>query len=398
MQNSSCVSKRSACVSSECRLVVAQHPQSFAMVTLTILSLLLAPHALVLSATALLFPAAMKPAAGVCACAFVGFMLRLRQATLRFCGSAEPYQVVRTGATEKETRPASDAVFHVLFFVWGVFGRRGRLYQHLLRALNRQYDDWDTPFAALGTDASSAVLAYCARYGVQVEPWVWSKPAADYTTHNDWFARKYRAELSPERNLGDAAVLMPATAVTSWYSSAAELPVLVKNEQFTLEGSGVPEPERYRDHPCCILYLAPVDYHCYHAPIGGAVVHCALLGLEAHSASVKPYIYEHVNILASNRRAVVVLQGRSRGGKALRCAMVVIGGVTVDSIRLETAVMQPDAEVACGQLLGCFARGGSSIALFFDHDVELLPEYAALHAQGLPFKLDAGVSLANLVE
>ena len=24
-------------------------------------------------------------------------------------------------------------------------------------------------------------------------------------------------------------------------------------------------------------------------------------------------------------------------------------------------------------------------------------EYAALHAQGLPFKLDAGVSLANLV-
>ena len=366
------------------------------MATTTILLVLLAPYALVLTTTALCFPEAMLPAACVCALAFVAFLLRLRQATLHFAGSAEPYRVVKTGETEKETRPATDAVFHVLFFVWGVFGRRGWLYQHLLRALNREYDAWDTPFAALGIDASSAVLAYCAKYGVQVEPWVWSKPASEYTTQNDWFARKYRSELSPERNLGDAAVLMPATAVASWYSSAAALPALVKNEQFTLEGSGAPEPERYRAHPCCILYLAPVDYHCYHAPIGGAVAHCELLGLDGHSASVKPYIYQHVNILSRNRRAVIVLQGRSHGGKALRCAMVIIGGVTVDSIRLETAVMQPDAEVARGQLLGCFARGGSSIALFFDHDVELLPEYAELHSQRLPFKLDAGVSLANL--
>eukprot|EP00966_Prymnesium_polylepis_P022361 514635-Prymnesium_polylepis.1 len=96
--------------------------------------------------------------------AIVALLLVLLRATLRFSASATPYVVLRTGETEQETRPPSDAVFHVLFFKWRVFGS-GWLYQRMLRKLNGAYDDWDTPFDALGKDAATAVKTYCETYG-----------------------------------------------------------------------------------------------------------------------------------------------------------------------------------------------------------------------------------------
>jgi len=228
---------------------------------------------------------------------------------------------------------------------------------------------------------------------VQKHPWIWSKPAADYRTQNEWFTRKYVGELTPERNLGSAHVLMPATAVVYFFHSAAEMPRVVKNDRFTITDSGIPDHAAYSNHPCALLYLAPADYHCYHAPIGGVITCCTLLGLGTHSASVKPYIYEHTNILALNRRAVIVIEGAD---PAVRCAMVVIGGVTVDSIRLEDGI-RSGARVERGQLVGCFARGGSSVALFFDQDVALVESCRDLRARGVDFKLDCGASLAEVV-
>jgi hypothetical protein len=53
------------------------------------------------------------------------------------------------------------------------------------------------------------------------------------------------------------------------------------------------------------------------------------------------------------------------------------------------------AHVQRGSRLGCFARGGSSIALFFNTSVDLLDEAADLQAKGVDFKVDAGASLAT---
>eukprot|EP00966_Prymnesium_polylepis_P327919 7383743-Prymnesium_polylepis.2 len=170
------------------------------------------------------------------------------------------------------------------------------------------------------------------------------------------------------------------------------MPRLVKNDRFTIADCGLPDTDAYEAHPCLILYLAPVDYHCYHAPIGGTISCLRTLGVETHSASVKPYIYEHINILAVNRRALLVIESAD---PLLRCAMVVIGGVTVDSIRLEP-MLREGCTVERGQLLGCFARGGSSVALFFDRHVALADECRAFTEKGIDFKLDCGASLANV--
>jgi hypothetical protein len=67
----------------------------------------------------------------------------------------------------------------VLLFQWRIFGT-GWLQQALLRQLNRGYDDWDADFESLGRDAATCVKEYCEKYGVQQQPWIWSKQAAQY--------------------------------------------------------------------------------------------------------------------------------------------------------------------------------------------------------------------------
>lgn len=91
-----------------------------------------------------------------------------------------------------------------------------------------------------------------------------------------------------------------------------------------------------------LLYLAPADYHRFHAPVDGTLVSVfpeangpgfqAVLDGFPHSVSVKDYIFSSVNILARNRRVALVFEI----GAGTHMAMVVVGGITVDSIRMAT--------------------------------------------------------------
>ena len=309
---------------------------------------------------------------------------------------------------QQEKRPLDDAILHVLLFRWQILGVQSKAFGNVLRAINRNYDAWDLPFAARGLDPATEVLAYCTRYGIphpsntadadasdEDPAWPWSKPPSAYNTMNEFFARvhapgRLMAMSSPgarrrrrRRRVGD--VLAPATAVVTVFPSVAAMPRLVKNHSFSIEGV-VPEHARYVAHPCCLHYLSPADYHCFHFPCGGRIVTLdTQCGPDApHSVTVKPYVFAYINILRRNRRAVVVVE-RDDG---LRCAMVVIGGVTVDSIRLE-AGLRTGATVVRGQKCGAFARGGSSVALFFSRPVALARPARTLlaHRPGCGFKL-----------
>ena len=108
--------------------------------------------------------------------------------------------------------------------------------------------------------------------------------------------------------------------------------------------------------------------------------------------TVKPYIFRHVNILTRNRRAVVVVEADD----GLFVGLVIVGGVTVDSIRLEPQ-LKPGAMLRRGQKIGAFARGGSAIAMFFSRKVQLVEECAqyARGQAGMAFKLECGQSLCG---
>ena len=338
----------------------------------------------------------------------VGLAVLLIRDTLRFCDSTPEYHDMRTGKLEREVVLPTDAMYHVLLFRWRFFGRRhdGWLYQQTLRKLNMAYDDWDIPFEVQGQDPKTQVLDYCMRYGVQTEPWVWSKPAEEYETMNEFFARRHRPELTPERLCADAPVVAPATGVVSFFETVAQMPALLKNERFDFARCGIPRHAAYEPNAACLFYLSAADYHNFHAPFGGRVRHVAMLAGATHSAGCQPELLEHTNLLATNRRAVVVIAcdgggggggGGSRGsggGGPLLCALVAIGGIAADSIRLDDTLTE-GATVSRGQRLGCFARGGSAVALFFTSPVRLVAPCAAVHARGLRFKVDCGSALAE---
>jgi len=303
--------------------------------------------------------------------------------------------VLADGTVEREQRPLSDVFFHLVLFKWGLLGD-GRLFDSIMARVNREFLEWDRPFP--DGQAEAIVYGFCSKWGVPREPWVWSKPVHEYKTLNDWFTRKHASEHAPENNLGEAEIVTPATAVVTWFPSVSEMPKLVKNDAFTVEDCGLPKDfvEGCQRHPCTLHYLAPADYHCYHAPISGTITTCEVLTKGRYSVTVKPYIFSSINILKRNRRAVLVIDS----GKGLQMGIIIIGGVTVDSIRLESSV-KAGGKVQKGQLLGAFARGGSSIACFFTMDrsktvktVQLEPTHASIVARGQDFKVECGRSLA----
>ena len=84
-------------------------------------------------------------------------------------------------------------------------------------------------------------------------------------------------------------------------------------------------------------------------------------------------------------------------GQKRKPTVVIIGGVTVDSIRMDPAV-ERGQRLEKGQRLGAFARGGSAMALCFSGPAALVEKCRALlefHGRSTPLKLRCGASLAE---
>jgi len=156
------------------------------------------------------------------------------------------------------------------------------------------------------------------------------------------------------------------------------MPLRLKNDSFGDLGSilgpkaartSASAIEQFRFHPSALIYLSPADYHCFHTPIEGTIKSVEALDMTSYSVTVKSDIFSKINCLSQNRRVVLLIEGE-HDGESYECAMVIVGGVTVDSIRIEDDI-QSGKKVKKGQKVGAFARGGSLVAVYFTKSIQL---------------------------
>ncbi|CAD7956378.1 unnamed protein product [Amoebophrya sp. A25] len=229
-------------------------------------------------------------------------------------GYPREYVVIKTQEVKREKKRWPVCLGHALIFyllrpACCFFGRPGmHLYERFLRWFTTHHNSWDKPYRNAKA-AQRQVLLWCRFWGVQVEPWVWDRQPGGYTSKNDFFTRTYSKEWMPK--MGSSQVVSPVDGVCTWFACTRDMPKRLKNDAFwDLSSIGIPDSDRYEKNPACMLYLAPNDYHCFHAPVTGRVVHCEMFP-DFWSGTVKSDIWGSVNILAQHRRVVVVFEVRS---------------------------------------------------------------------------------------
>ncbi|CAD7922591.1 unnamed protein product [Amoebophrya sp. A120] len=226
-------------------------------------------------------------------------------------GFPREYVVIQTQEVKRETKRWPVCLGHALVFyllrpVCCFFGKPGiALYERFLRSFTVRHNSWDVPYKSKRA-AQRQVLLWCRFWGVQTEPWVWDRQPSDYVSKNDFFTRTYAKKYLPQ--MGRAQIVSPVDGVCTWFRSTIDMPKQLKNDAFwDLASIGIPNSERYERNPACMLYLAPNDYHCFHAPVTGKVIHCTMFP-DFWSGTVKSDIWGSVNILAQHRRVVVVFE------------------------------------------------------------------------------------------
>jgi hypothetical protein len=109
-------------------------------------------------------------------------------ADVRKMANPHAYTILQTGEKKKETKPLSDCAVHVILFLYlRYWGGNTNGFLWLLARLNKKFLTWDIPFVKQGLDPRQEVLQFCSKWGVDLEPWVWSKEPKDYITANEFF-------------------------------------------------------------------------------------------------------------------------------------------------------------------------------------------------------------------
>jgi phosphatidylserine decarboxylase len=220
-----------------------------------------------------------------------------------------------------------------------------------------------------------------------------ARPVADFTSFNDFIARDIdlsRRPIAPDPSICIAPV---DGRVLAYPLVAADQPFVIKHGLFDLTGL-LRDAELVRTYDggamvVCRLHLG--DYHHFHFPDSG--MPGPPQAIPGRYFTVTPYsLRRRVPFFAENRRTLTILESDHFGP----IAMVEIGSFTVGSIRQE---FRPHKRVAKGQHKGCFALGGSVVALLFaPGTVRLDEDLCANTERGLETFVYLGESIGSAAQ
>ena len=216
----------------------------------------------------------------------------------------------------------------------------------------------------------------------------WYEDASNWTTFNQFFARKLKdTSQRPIAQPDNAAIVVsPADACTQgvwkiddegYIMQSTEPGVQVKSKKFSSIAELMGPDSKYRDAfkggTLTHSFLNVYDYHRYHFPMSGVVKEVNIIeadyavgGQIVWNAESKKYdIYcDTPGWQSIETRGCVVIQTPDYGYVAL----LPIGMMPVTSINFCSDVV-PGAQVKKGQELGWFLFGGSDFVILFQKDV-----------------------------
>ena len=310
-----------------------------------------------------------------------------------------------------------EAVGATILFDLALFGTRNWFINSAIRLFTSIQNSWDIPFKDRDA-ARKSVVEFCQRLSIQQTPWIWEKEIDDYVSLNDFFSRTYAPEYFPR--LGSAPVVSPASCTLRCYRNNQGLKrLLIKGCNYELANIGIPDAQDYAKHTVWIGYLSPSDYHRVHAPMSGTIVHVSLQDEHAQSASVK-FFDSKFNLLNDNKRLVVVIEDTTssassvvpnnnhhNGGGIRRLALVIVGGVGVNTIVYDKERLWNNNNnnnsnnkrpfIQKGACIASFLAGGSAIALFSNQPLALTRDFQTVSAGAKLVQVNVGESLADFV-
>lgn len=297
--------------------------------------------------------------------------------------------VLRTGKLKSKPKMTFiEGVFATILFDLALFGTSNSFIQFIIRIFTHLQNSWDKPFHSPQV-ARTQIHEFCNRLSIQQSPWIWELPIHEYKCLNDFFSRAYAPSYFPP--LGTDRIVAPACCTLTRFNDDATMTrILIKGCNYRLEDIGLPH-EDVNDYKknCVILgYLSPTDYHRVHSPIEGKCIHLMLEGRDTRSASVK-FWGGKFNILNDNKRLVVVIEAST----GLRLALVIIGGIGVDTITYNSNML--GKYIAKGEEISTFRAGGSAIAMFTTQAIALSTSFSEASDNCMPVEVLVGESLAN---
>lgn len=216
----------------------------------------------------------------------------------------------------------------------------------------------DTPLRAAATRCAGRLARtrisrhgipwFARRYGVNLEEA--NAPAAGFGSLQEFFTRSLRPGARPTDPRA-RALLSPADGqVGECGAISADTLVQAKGKEYSLAALLQEPGERFHGGIFATVYLAPGDYHRFHAPVDGTIT--TVRRVPGTYYSVNPASVERVpRLFARNERAVVLLDG---------VALVLVGACLVGGIHL---IFRPPSAVTRGTELGWFEFGSTAIVL-----------------------------------
>ena len=209
-----------------------------------------------------------------------------------------------------------------------------------------------------------------------------------FASFNEFFYRKIKAESRPI-NADSLLVVSPADGKVLVFSDLAEQDFFIKGNKFRLNDflKNDSLTKIFNQGSLAIIRLCPTDYHRYHFPVDGEIVHEQKIDGDYYSVSPLA-LRKNLEIWGQNKREYTVIQSPVFGD----IIMCEVGATMVGSM---ISTYEKNI-VAKGEEKGFFKFGGSTVVLIFQKNaVQFDDDLIQNTLKGLETEIKLGERIAT---